>query len=331
MSPPRAIRLLLLIGPLLLARSSAWAAWPLPPDAGTAAYADPSSWPSDPGFGEQWSLFGYTPTAVAAALTPAERALGVGASVDRAWSRTQGDPRVRIALLGAGVLWNEPDLADRFALSRGELPAPRDANGQVAPGPDPWDRNGDGRFSVRDYTAAAGNQPPTPALALDPRLTSRPDRGDVNGNGLLDPQDLIAVFSNGLDDDRNGFSDDICGWDFAWDDPDPFDDVLTGGLGRSLGTLDALEAVAEADNAVGIAGACPRCAALPLRVGAGLFTDPTRHRRGPRLRGGQRGRGGRGACPGAGRGRGAAILPRQGLRGRDGGHRRSRRRGGLPA
>ena len=93
--------------------------------------------------------------------------------MDRAWSRTTGDPRVRIALLGAGVLWNEPDLADRFALSRGELPPPQDASGQVAPGPDPWDRNGDGRFSVRDYTTATGNQPPTPALALDPRLTSR--------------------------------------------------------------------------------------------------------------------------------------------------------------
>ncbi|MHB8878510.1 MAG: FG-GAP-like repeat-containing protein, partial [Myxococcaceae bacterium] len=276
MSLARTAQLLLLPVALALAPSGALAAWPLPADAGTAAYADPSGWPSDPGFAEQWTLFGYAPPAVAAALTPGERALGVGASVDRAWSRTRGDPRVRIALLGAGVRWNEPDLADRFALSRGELPPPRDASGQVASGPDPWDFNTDGRFSVRDYTLATGNQPPTPALSLDPRLTSRPDRGDVNGNGLLDPQDLIAVFSNGLDDDTNGFADDICGWDFAWDDPDPFDDLSTFGSGRSSGTLDALEAVAAADNGTGIAGACPECTALPLRVATGLFTDPTR-------------------------------------------------------
>jgi len=39
---------------------------------------------------------------------------------------------------------------------------------------------------------------------------------DLNGNGVLDPGDV-----NGLDDDGNGFIDDVVGWDFAEGDNDP--------------------------------------------------------------------------------------------------------------
>ena len=40
---------------------------------------------------------------------------------------------------------------------------------------------------------------------------------------MIDPQDLILAFSDGVDDDANGYVDDICGWDIQEDDNDPFD------------------------------------------------------------------------------------------------------------
>jgi subtilisin family serine protease len=39
---------------------------------------------------------------------------------------------------------------------------------------------------------------------------------DLNHNGRLDPEDI-----NGIDDDGNGFIDDVVGWDFAGNDNDP--------------------------------------------------------------------------------------------------------------
>jgi len=42
------------------------------------------------------------------------------------------------------------------------------------------------------------------------------DLEDLNQNGRLDPGDI-----NGIDDDGNGFTDDVVGWDFAGDDNNP--------------------------------------------------------------------------------------------------------------
>ncbi len=162
-----------------------------------------------------------------------------------AFAKTRGDPDVVIAILSTGVRWDETDLVTRFALNRGELPPPRRADGSEKPASegDPHDLNGDGRFDVRDY-------------AGDPRLTGRDDGGDVNGNGLLDPQDLLRVFGDGVDDDGNGRIDDVCGWDFVDGDADASDGDAEEVRG-SPGTRHALLAGA---------GVCPDCAILPLRV-----------------------------------------------------------------
>lgn len=244
--------------------------WPPPSTASQEAYADPANWPADPLYKDQWYLFGFAPAQLA--LSVGERAAGIGASVDRAWSVTRGDPRVAIALLSSGVQWSEKDLVNRWALSRGELPPPTDASGNLAPGPDPHDRNGDGRFNVQDFTSVAGEALPTPDKAVDPRLSQRADRGDANGNGLIDPGDLILLFADGKDSDANGFLDDVCGWDFAFDDNDATDDgALTGAA--AAGTLDALAALAQANDGFGLAGACPDCSALPLRASAAAAAD----------------------------------------------------------
>ena len=60
---------------------------------------------------------------------------------------------------------------------------------------------------------------------------------------MLDPQDVLIAFTDGDDDDDNGFEDDIVGWDFLDDDNDPFDDVQYG-----HGTGEARDSTAEAAN-----------------------------------------------------------------------------------
>lgn len=239
---------------------NSWAAWPLSSSAQPQEYADPANWPTDPGYGNQWYLYGFS--------------LGrgpLGASVDRAWSVTQGSGRVTLAFLNAGIDWSEKDLAVAWALSRGELPPPLGVGGPLSPGPDPHDANGDGRFDVRDYTSASRGTFPTLETVIDPRLLARTDRGDSNGNGVLDPQDLMRVFSNGVDDDQNGYVDDVCGWDFVGDQNDAAGSPHSGGADTS----DLVNAVALTNNGFGQAGVCPECLAMPLRVGGPGAADPT--------------------------------------------------------
>jgi len=78
---------------------------------------------------------------------------------------------------------------------------------------------------------------------------------DLDGNGRVDPSDW-----NGVDDDGNGFVDDLRGWNFASDagSPDPFDDAGHGT--HVAGTIAAV-----ADNGVGIAGVAPGSRIMPLK------------------------------------------------------------------
>lgn len=186
-----------------------------------------------------------------------------GASVDLAWQVTTGRPDVLIAVLDSGIRWAEADqiadLVDKIHLNPGELPPPQ-TDASDAPGP--HDRNGDGVFNMADYRGE-GDWPG------DPRVV------DANGNGILDPEDLIFAFSDGVDDDGNGFTDDISGWDFWEDDNDPLDEVAFG-----HGTGEARDSAAEADNGVGGVGSCPNCMILPVRVGDSFVVEVNRFAQG---------------------------------------------------
>jgi beta propeller repeat protein len=92
---------------------------------------------------------------------------------------------------------------------------------------------------------------------------------DLNGNGVVDAGDF-----NGIDDDDNGFVDDLRGFDFAnsedadgdglFDGPDdisdadPFDD-------HGHGTHVAGTIAAVGDNAIGVVGVAPRARIMPLK------------------------------------------------------------------
>jgi hypothetical protein len=75
------------------------------------------------------------------------------------------------------------------------------------------------------------------------------------------------VPDNGLDDDDNGFVDDVHGWDFVDEDADP----SPGGTDEysSHGTHVAGIIGATADNGKGIAGVAPNVLVMPVRAMAG--------------------------------------------------------------
>jgi subtilisin family serine protease len=88
---------------------------------------------------------------------------------------------------------------------------------------------------------------------------------DLDRNGRVDAGDF-----NGIDDDGNGFVDDIHGYDFVGfgdllsdgeihlGDPDPFDDL---GHGTHVAGIIA----ATANNGIGIAGLAPEARIMPLK------------------------------------------------------------------
>src|SRR5437660_2210788 len=176
-----------------------------------------------------------------------------GMSVEIAWRLETGRPDVLIAVHDSGIMWNSAgdmsQLRRKLHLNAGELPAPNPVGGCHPPvGGNPRDCNGDGVFNMPDYDG-------------DPAVT------DVNNNGVTDPEDLILLFSNGVDDDGNGYVDDMCGYEFCEFDNDPFDEVQYG-----HGTGEAEDSSAEANNG-GDLGACPNCMVMPVRVGDSFVAD----------------------------------------------------------
>ena len=250
---------------LLLLSPKASAAWPPVEDpAGTNAppgisggvnYADPMNWPNDPGFGGHWEFFSFVPQAWAANLNAENKRLGVGSHVDQAFARTIGDRRILVAEIDSGCEWGNAELVNKMYINPGEAPPP-----MGCPGADgtKHDVNGDGFFNVQDYTTATHHMTPAFTTVCDPRVMKA---GDVNKNGILDGEDLINAFSDHVDDDGNGYIDDISGWDFFRNDNDPFDDI---GYGHGNGSQT--DCVAEGNNGMGDIGGCPECMIESLRL-----------------------------------------------------------------
>jgi hypothetical protein len=72
------------------------------------------------------------------------------------------------------------------------------------------------------------------------------------------------VPGNGLDDDDNGYVDDVAGWDFVDDDADPSPEGA--GDAANHGTHVAGIVAATSGNKVGIAGVAPGALVMPIRA-----------------------------------------------------------------
>ena len=219
--------------------------------ASTAIAAFPDTAPNDPDYNpaeqggpqtcaqksvndEQHYLYSFMPRCAPAATDP-ERAAGM--SIDKAWKRfTAGDGHTVIAYVEGGINWHDSpeELANKVFLNAGELPGPTTpAKGKkVCPGAP----------CAADYS----------------------DTPDSNHNGLVDPEDVIVRFSDGRDDDGNGFVDDISGWDFYDDQNDP----ATVDSAYQHANDQMMQAAAQTNNGSRGAGICPRCMLMPVKAGA---------------------------------------------------------------
>ncbi len=77
---------------------------------------------------------------------------------------------------------------------------------------------------------------------------------DLAGNAWLNPGEVV----NGIDDDGNGFIDDIRGWDFVNNDNDPMDD--NGHGTHTSGTFGAV-----GNNGIGVTGVNWNCKIMALK------------------------------------------------------------------
>jgi hypothetical protein len=257
-----------------------------PYDYSTLHTSSPDDLPSDLG-GDEWKyssktacdLYGppnppspetanCSPETIA---NPQEQHGVTGASVDKAWTTTTGRPDVVIAVVDSGIMWNNlgkpmNDVNNKIWLNYGELPVP--GTDTFSTNKMDYDVNGDGVFNIEDY-CPNWHDPKDCGGSGDPRV--RGDAGtadtDYNQNGIIDPEDLIFKFSDGIDQDGNGYKDDFVGWDSYEDDNDPFDEVQYG-----HGSGEAMDSTAEANNG-GSVGTCPNCMVMPMRVGDSFVAD----------------------------------------------------------
>ena len=215
-------------------------------------------------FDEQHRLFGFAPAqsrTSAIYRDPGNPRVGQpqisGVSADLAWKLSIGEQTTEVAICDTGIQWNREELRQRIRLNTGELPVPCGPTaGQKDRPIAEYDCNGDGVFTPDDY---AGIVPPNAGAHGDPTK--------------LDGEDLIAFYSDGTDDDANGFVDDIAGWDFFDDDNDPFDASSYSSAGNH-GSGRSSDALAEGNNGLAGIGLCPRCRLVPIRIWDTFVSDP---------------------------------------------------------
>ncbi len=232
--------------------------------------------------------------------------IAAGTPIHTAFQVSVGRPDVSIGELDSGIEWNNAgaisQLRAKVMLNVGELPAPRAdlsttfdpsthvdcATARAATGGDynpdggmpggkpggsgqiPNDVLEQGVFNVLDY---ACDSRVAHVVQSYPKCSNPPTTKECRNGppGMLTPEDLIIAFSDGVDHDKNGYANDIAGWNFVDNTNDAYDEVQYG-----HGTGEDEDSTAEANNSSGEIGTCPNCEVLPLRVGESFVAEANR-------------------------------------------------------
>ncbi|MFN8218940.1 MAG: S8 family peptidase [Fimbriimonadales bacterium] len=104
---------------------------------------------------------------------------------------------------------------------------------------------------------------PVPVAVIDTGINLA--HPDLEGNAWTNAGEIAG---NGIDDDGNGYIDDIHGYDFGYNDPDP-NDVFGHGT-ACAGLVGAVQ-----DNALGVTGVAPNARLIALKAcnDSGYFYD----------------------------------------------------------
>src|SRR3954453_5232944 len=245
--------------------------------------ADPVNQPNDPDFPSQWNFKGPA-EGIDRSTYPLARDPDNSMGIDftGAWKQGNiGRPDILVAYIEGGVNYdsdNIKDGLDNIFINRGELPKPEREDGHPY---DSYDANGDGHFDLRDYIHDPRVNPDCPQgtapfTAVDVEGTSRScvrggrheylNRVHVGGKltPYLSPEDLIVAFSDGRDDDHNGYTDDVSGWNFDRNTNDPQYEDTT--YGHAPGLISDVAGVAN--NGYSGVGECRACSIVPIKQGS---------------------------------------------------------------
>ncbi|MEB3228864.1 MAG: S8 family serine peptidase [Synechocystis sp.] len=183
--------------------------------------------PNDPKYTDG-TLWGMESSDTPINVGPAGTTNIYGSQAEQAWYQGHtGSTTIVIGVIDEGVDYTHRDLYLNIWLNPGEIPSSLRGNLQ--------DIDNDGIITFRDLNDTSNS------TYVD----------DVNQNGYIDAGDLLndARWENGIDEDGNGFADDLIGWDFFNNDNNPYD-----GSGDDHGTHVAGTIGGIGNNGIGVSG-----------------------------------------------------------------------------
>ncbi|MCP4903245.1 MAG: S8 family serine peptidase [bacterium] len=184
-------------------------------------------------------------------LTPGNL-MGFDIDAPQAWDTQRGDPEVVVAVFDNSVDITHEDLYLNIFLNNGEVPSSIISAHQSASTEDGLP----GELTFYDLNV------PSVVTALDTlgcRHNGDPCT-DTNGNNIIDGEDVVLWWEDQVDDDNNGYQDDLVGWNLA------YHSNITFAIGDAdHGTPVAGLIAAIADNGLHIAGLAHKIRILPVR------------------------------------------------------------------